>query len=57
MSDLILGENYFNFKNVYNAPKRVINIKMSESQTKAGNQRKFEKKKFENFKKFENLKF
>ena len=34
---------------------------MSESQTKAGNQRKFEKienlKKFENFKKFENLKF
>ena len=29
--------------------------KMSESQTKAGNHRKFEK--FENFKKFENLKF
>ena len=31
---------------------------MSESQTKAGNQRKFENlKKNENFKKFENLKF
>ena len=32
-------------------------LKMSESQTKAGNQRKFENlKKIENFKKFENLK-
>ena len=34
------------------------NTKMSESQTKAGNQRKFENlKKIEKLKKFENLKF
>ena len=38
--------------------EKILWIKMSESQTKAGNQRKFENlKKFENFKKFENLKF
>ena len=35
----------------------IVVKKMSESQTKAGNQRKFENlKKFENFKKIENLK-
>ena len=58
-------DKYFkNFIAICKFVNLLIMKKMSESQTKAGNQRKFENlknfenlKKFKNLKKFENLKF